>query len=155
MGHLQLYFISLQPWAHNPQTIRSPDRHSKHGYVYAVYTLGKGDLSQLALATVRSCRKYPCYAQIRRWHAQERPTRGVQPVHASPPTAGPRTPPRDARAGRPTPPHWSHSVRTIACTLQTTRTITANFTIHWAEEARGPYQVRDHFNPRVRDHSIA
>jgi len=30
-------------WAHNPQAIRAPDPAAKHGYVYALFTLGDGN----------------------------------------------------------------------------------------------------------------
>ena len=30
----------VPPWAHNPQAIRAPDPGSKHGHVYALFSLG-------------------------------------------------------------------------------------------------------------------
>ena len=35
----------ILPFAHNPQTIVTPDTTAKHGYVYAVYTLGNGGVT--------------------------------------------------------------------------------------------------------------
>ena len=62
--------------------------------MYAVYTLGNRD-SQLDAAAVNTPRGVQC----RRWQAQERPARGVQPVLVDPPTTARRTPPQNSRAG--------------------------------------------------------
>lgn len=92
----------ILPWAHNPQTIRTPDSQAKHGYVYAVYTLGDG--------TPKSGPPVVC-------------NRSLPEL---------RLPGASQRKSR----------------TRVSRTITANFTIHWAEEARGPYQA---FNASILD----
>lgn len=97
LGPFEKLYELILPWAHNPQTVISPDKRARHGYVYAVFTLGNGvplsgppvDCSNLAAA---------------QWNASG------------------TTPPR---------PGWG----------QGTKTITANFTIHFAEEAKGPYKA--------------
>ena len=100
----------IAPWAHNPQTIVTPDLATKHGYVYAVYTLGNG--------VPQSGPPVNC-TNFTLGHTDHHMKR-VLPTGRVPSC-------RDCHrsAGR----------------HQTPGTTTANFTIHWAEEAKGPYRA--------------
>ncbi len=82
------------PWAHNPQTIVSPDPGAQHGYVYALFTLGNG-----------------------------------VPVSGEP-----------VNCNKTQPPHVSAPAAVVDKPRLSRSTNTVYFTIHWAEEARGPYE---------------
>ena len=42
LGPFERLKTVVEPWAHNPQTIRAPDSSSTSGFVYAVFTMGDG-----------------------------------------------------------------------------------------------------------------
>jgi hypothetical protein len=101
LGPFEKLMDVVLPWAHNPQTIVAPDASARHGYVYAVYTLGDGV-----------------------------PQSGP-PVNCTKPAARTAAPAQHARDGERVPTSSS----------STAKTITANFTIHYAEAAKGPYKT--------------
>eukprot|EP00729_Bicosta_minor_P021730 gene21730-23268_t len=108
----------ILPWAHNPQTIVSPDSASKHGYVYAVYTLGNG--VQLS-GPPKQCNSTGARTGRARGDMKANSGQSDEKVKGAPLIG-------DFGQGQGQGQGPSK------------KRITANFTIHWAEEAAGPYQ---------------
>mgnify|MGYP006095911799 FL=1 len=115
----------VHPWAHNPQTIVSPDATSKHGYTYVVYALGDGVPRS---GPPKNCTKNATSAATLSASALAA-QKGLRLV--TPPTAHTRR-----RLGSSEEEGDTHHEVTTK-----TKTITANFTLHWAEEAAGPYHA--------------
>jgi hypothetical protein len=109
----------ILPWAHNPQTIVSPDAAMKHGYVYAVYALGDGVQRTGPPCTCNMTATPPFQCNKT---AQPEPQHQLQPQ--------PNT-----LIGTPL------VARSAAAVKGPHNSMTANFTIHWAEEAVGPYHA--------------